>query len=118
VLLFPQLEQCIRRVYAIANNCPETVLSAGTWTRSKCVVISRRSSWTTSPYLASSSVPCVCAPIESDVLYTTLDILLATSVGEKENRNLIYDELGDNNTNLLLDTFIWAGNRSISSSFS
>lgn len=46
---------------------------------------------------------------ETDVLYTTLDILLATSVDGKENMNMIYNELGDDIMNVLLDTFVWDG---------
>jgi hypothetical protein len=104
VLLFQQMEQCIRRIYSIVNNCPETILSAGTHLHLRALSFGATGETT---HRVRLMFVARCA--ESDVLYTTLDILLASSVGEKENRNLIYDELGDHNTNVLLDTFIWAG---------
>lgn len=45
---------------------------------------------------------------ETNALYTTIDILLASSVGRKENPNLVYAELGDGYMNVLLDIFFWA----------
>ncbi len=99
------MEKCIRRIYSIVNNCPETILSAGA--RLHLRVLSFGATGETTYDRVRLMFVARCA--ESDVLYTTLDILLASSVGEKENRNLIYDELGDHNTNVLLDTFIWAG---------
>jgi hypothetical protein len=88
LLLFPLLEHGIRVIYVCVNDCENRVLTAGNLK------------------LLDSQYS------EKDVLYTTLDILLARTLQGKSTLNKLQQEIGKENANLLYDILYWsAGNR-------